>query len=373
MQLICFSHLRWNFVYQRPQHLLSRFAKRYTTYYVEEHVGTDEEDGYSLENTREGVIVIIPHLNNNNSGDPDSRIQSVLITLFMDRQIDNFIFWYYTPMAVSYTRYFKPELIIYDCMDELSAFKFAPPQLTELEQQLLKIADVVFTGGNSLYQAKKEAHANVHACPSSIDKEHFQIARYLVYEPSDQQGIPQPRLGFFGVIDERFDIELIKLSAQARPTWQFIFIGPIIKIDPDILPKAENIHYLGSKPYNELPSYLGGWDIALLPFAINESTRYISPTKTPEYLAAGKPVISTPIADVIEPYGTLGLVHIINDAAELVEKAEQELNIWDRSLWLAKVDKYLGSMSWDFTWSKMLRIINDALYNKSVTKYQVGV
>jgi len=373
MQLICFSHLRWNFVYQRPQHLLSRFATRYTTYYVEEHVSTDEEDGYSLEKTREEVTVVVPHLNSSDTGDIDSRVQTVLITLFMEQQIDSFIFWYYTPMALNYTRYFKPELIIYDCMDELSAFKFAPLQLKELEQQLLSIADVVFTGGNSLYQAKKQSHRNVHACPSSIDKAHFQIARYLVYEPADQRLIPEPRLGFFGVIDERFDVELIKLAAAERPTWHFVFVGPIVKIDPDVLPRAENIHYLGSKSYDDLPTYLSGWDIALLPFAINESTRYISPTKTPEYLAAGKPVISTPIADVVEPYGSLGLVHIIKDAAELIEKAELELSTTDRSLWLSNVDKYLSSMSWDLTWDKMVRIINNAVHDKSVQNEKVEV
>ena len=190
-------------------------------------------------------------------------------------------------------------------MDELSKFKFAPEHLLELEQELIDRADVVFTGGSSLYEAKKDRHDNVHCFPSSVDRAHFAKARARQFEPADQEDLPQPRLGFYGVIDERFDTELLDKVAEMRPDWSFVMVGPVVKISEDDLPKRPNIHYLGGKTYDELPAYLSGWDVALMPFAMNESTQFISPTKTPEYLAGGKPVVSTPIKDVVRHYGQL--------------------------------------------------------------------
>lgn len=341
MNLICFSHLRWNFVYQRPQHLMSRFSRGYTTFFIEECIYSEEEDGFSSNLTEDRVSVIIPHLKGNSldKREENGRVEKIIEKLFAEHQIKDYIFWYYTPMALDFTQNFEPQLTIYDCMDELSAFKFAPPTLKILEQQLFKKADIVFTGGNSLFEAKKNQHPNIHAFPSSIDKEHFSKARFNLKEYTDQQSIAHPRLGFYGVIDERFDIDLIKEVADLKPDWQLILIGPVVKINPDTLPQNKNIHYLGGKTYNELPSYLGGWDIALIPFAINESTKYISPTKTPEYLAAGKPVISAPITDVVNPYGKNGLVHIVENADDFVKAAEAELNTIDKSKWLEKVDE----------------------------------
>ncbi len=359
MQLICFSHLPWKFVYQRPQHLLSRFTKKYAVYYVEECIYSSEEDGYSINVTIENVMVIVPHLNNSlTRKDEKQRLENILKNIFIEHSIRSYIFWYYTPMALAYTANFNPQVTIYDCMDELSAFKFAPPALKLFEQQLFKKADIVFTGGNTLYEAKKAQHHNIYSFPSSIDKAHFKTARKHIEQSADQQNIPHPRLGFYGVIDERFDIKLIKQAADAKPEWHFILVGPVIKIDADTLPKNKNIHYLGAKTYEELPAYLSGWDIALIPFAINDSTRYISPTKTPEYLAGGKPVISTPITDVVIPYHQLGLVHIVNNGEELVEKATAELSLADNSEWITKVDNYLSTISWDATWASMDELIH---------------
>lgn len=368
--LICFSHLRWNFVYQRPQHILSRFTKQYATYYIEEYIINDQEDGYDIYKTQEKVWVITPHLNRAtfSESDRNTRISKIINDLFKQKKIYDYIFWYYTPMALSFTERFKPRLTIYDCMDELSAFKFAPQELKILEQELLDKAEIVFTGGNSLYEAKKHQHHNIFSFPSSIDKNHFSYARQNVEQPHDQIHIPYPRLGFFGVIDERFDIDLIQQVATLKPDWQIVLIGPVVKIDPATLPKNSNIHYLGGKSYQELPAYLGGWDISLIPFAINESTKFISPTKTPEYLAAGKPVISSAIRDVVNPYGDNNLVHIINDAAEFIEKATQELAVKDKSEWLERVDNYLEGISWDFTYSKMSKLITIELEAQEETK-----
>jgi len=271
------------------------------------------------------------------------------------------VFWYYTPMALSFTDHFAPIASVYDCMDELSAFKGAHSRLPLLEKELFRKVDLVFTGGQSLYEAKRNQHPAVHAFPSSIDASHFGKARNMLSDPEDQAHISHPRLGFFGVIDERFDVELLDQIATRRPDWQFIMIGPVVKIDPAALPSHANIHYLGGKKYSELPDYLAGWDIALLLFARNESTRFISPTKTPEYLAAGKPTISTSIRDVVRPYGELKLVEIADTADEFVAAAEKLLAKTDRSEWLKRVDAFLENISWDKTWAQMSDLIDEAI------------
>ena len=268
-------------------------------------------------------------------------------------------------MALTFTDDFNPIASIYDCMDELSAFKGANSRLPYLEKQLFDRVDLVFTGGHSLYQAKQNAHRAVYPFPSSIDRSHFGDARSFKPDPLDQKNIPHPRLGFFGVIDERFDSELLDAVARRRSDWQFVMIGPIVKIQRDSLPKHQNIHYLGPKKYEELPSYLSNWDIALLLFARNESTRFISPTKTPEYLAAGKPVISTSIQDVVRPYGELNLVSIADGPNDLIRAAEQLLTkSYEQTDWLNRVDQFLASMSWDKTWHQMNELINQAVEMK---------
>jgi len=248
-------------------------------------------------------------------------------------------------------------------MDELSKFKFAPIKLLDLEQELIDRADIMFTGGSSLFEAKKDRHDNIHCFPSSVDRVHFLKARVPQFDPSDQEDLPRPRLGFYGVIDERFDTELLDEVAAMRPDWSFVMVGPVVKISDDDLPKRPNIHYLGSKTYAELPRYLAGWDVALMPFAMNESTQFISPTKTPEYLAGGKPVVSTPIKDVVRHYGHLEGVKIANNAKDFVAQCEKALKLaGDRNGdWLAEADLMLSATSWDTTQARMAGLIDELL------------
>jgi UDP-galactopyranose mutase len=294
--------------------------------------------------------------------------KALLDNMLKSMQVNKYILWYYSPMAFGWSDHLDPQLIIYDCMDELSAFKFAPLLLVQREQKLLQKADVVFTGGQSLYEAKKHLHHNIHLFPSSIDKAHFNRARSPLQEPIDQASIPHPRIGYYGVLDERLDLEMLKDLADLRPDWQFILVGPVVKIDAGELPQRNNIHYLGSKQYTELPDYLAGWDIAMMPFALNESTRYISPTKTPEYLAGGKPVISTAIKDVITPYEENGLVHIAATPTLFVAAAEAILTKAGYDEWLVKVDRFLSDISWDETWQKMEALIIKAMNSKQQEK-----
>jgi UDP-galactopyranose mutase len=362
--LVCFSHLRWDFVYQRPQHLLTRCAADRRVFFVEEPIFGNGSMRLDVQERDGGVRVVVPHLPEGLRSEVATTavLKEMIRRLFSEQDIREYVFWYYTPMALNFTRHFSPLASIYDCMDELSAFKGAHSRLADFERELFNRVDIVFTGGQSLYEAKRNAHSAVHAFPSSIDVSHFGKARTITDEPDDQAGIPRPRLGFFGVIDERFDIELLDAAARKRPDWHFVMIGPVVKIHWDTLPKHPNIHYLGPKKYEELPDYLAGWNVALLLFARNESTRFISPTKTPEYLAAGKPVISTSIRDVIRPYGELGLVRIADSPTEFIRAAEDFMTEGEKnSEWLKRVDDFLADISWDKTWAQMSDLINQTI------------
>ncbi len=373
--VVCLSHLRWDFVYQRPQHLLSRCAKQRRTFFVEEPIFIDGPVSLEVSQRDKNLFVVAPLLPIHMSltkrvverlqpqfvdeafrEEVNALQKRLLDELFATYAIETYALWYYTPMALSFSDHLQPVATIYDCMDELSAFKNAPPALQECETALLKRADLVFTGGRSLYEAKRSRHPHVFAFPSSVDAAHFHQARLLQQEPSDQKSIPHPRVGFYGVIDERFDVDLVATVADARPDWHLIMIGPVVKIEASDLPQCSNIHYLGSKSYDELPTYLTGWDVALLPFAHNDSTRFISPTKTLEYLAAGKPVVSTSIRDVVSPYGEQGLVHIA-DTPEAFVRAVQEALDEDMASYLPKVDAFLAHTSWDATWESMSQLI----------------
>jgi UDP-galactopyranose mutase len=360
--LVCFSHLRWDFIYQRPQHLLSRCARTRRVFFVEEPVFGSGPPRLEVSPRDSGVLVAVPHL-------PEEMRSGIALwtgtrelidSLFAGQGIRDYVLWYYTPMALESTSHLSPLITVYDCMDELSAFMGAPAELGEREAELFRRADLVFTGGRSLYEAKRGRHPSVHLFPSSIDREHFARARGPLEEPADQVTLPRPRLGYFGSIDERLDIELLDAVARARPDWQLVMIGPVVKIDPATLPRPGNIHYLGWKSYEELPAYIAGWDLALLPFARNESTRFTSPTKTPEYLAAGRPVVSTSIPDVVRPYGEAGLVRIADTPEEFVRAAEAAMAEGAGPDWLAPVDDFLAGNSWDETWAQMSRRIDEA-------------
>jgi UDP-galactopyranose mutase len=365
--LICFSHLRWNFVFQRPQHLMSRFGSEMKVVYWEEpiEIGPDESAYLKVQEAEDApnVRVAVPHLP---QGMPEEAREAALKRL-LDAHVASIrgplIAWYYTPMMLPFSAHLEADVTVFDAMDELSKFRFAPVKLLELEQALIDKADIVFTGGSSLYEAKKDRHANVHCFPSSVDRAHFAKARARTFDPADQEELPKPRLGFYGVIDERFDTELLDKVAAARPDWSFVMVGPVVKIAEDDLPKRPNIHYLGPKAYGQLPSYLAGWDVALMPFAMNESTQFISPTKTPEYLAGGKAVVSTPIKDVVRHYGHLEGVKIASTPEEFVDACEEalELSRHPESGWLAEADLMLSASSWDITQARMAGLIADLM------------
>lgn len=353
--LLVFSHLRWDFVFQRPQHLLSRHAKHRRVFYFEEPVfGMTEVPRLHLRETSENVLVVIPYLPTDiEPSKMESALTDLVDELVYEEELIDYTAWYYTPMALNFTRHLEPRATIFDCMDELSLFHGAPQSLIDLEGELMKRADVVFTGGHSLYEAKKSNHHNIHPFPSSIDFHHFAQARQRLVEPDDQVNIPHPRIGFYGVIDERFNIDLLMQIADLRPEYQFVVIGPVVKIDPRTLPRRSNIHYLGKKEYHALPLYVASWDCAMMPFALNDATKYISPTKTPEFLAAGRPVVSTSIRDVVHPYAQQKLVHIADNPEDFVDAIDMAMAEKKNPEWIDRVDHYLRDNSWDNTFEKM--------------------
>lgn len=361
--LLCFSHLRWEFVWQRPQHLMSRFSRDYTVLFVEEclHCPADEAPRIDVRRCpRSAVLVATPFIPAGLS--PDAEV--ALLRELLDRELLQHprpaVRWYYTPMMLPFSQHVAADCVVYDCMDELANFKGAPPELLELETELIASADLVFTGGYSLYEAKRHRHPATHPFPSAVDVAHFAQARQWTGEPADQACLAGRRLGFFGVIDERMDLALLAELADARREWSIVVIGPVVKISEAELPRRANIHYLGPKSYDELPAYLAGWDAALMPFAINDATRFISPTKTPEYLAAGRPVVSTPIIDVVRHYGAAAAVRIAEGPTEFVAACDEAVALaHEGGAWEEEVATLLAGMSWDRTQAAMAELIDD--------------
>lgn len=369
--IVAFSHLRWNFVYQRPQHLLSRLAAAHPVVFIEEpELEADRAARWERSNPRPNVHVLRPRTPVNAPGfHPDqlTALEPLMAELRAELEGKSLVTWMYTPMALPLARDLEPDAVVYDCMDELSLFLGAPPELLTCEQELLEWADVVFTGGPSLYRAKQSRHSNVHCFSSSVDAAHFRLtnrAGHRVSEAEDQAELPHPRLGFYGVIDERLDLEIVAALAAAHSEWQIILLGPVVKIDPARLPRRPNIHYLGQRSYEELPRYLAGWDVCLLPFARNDATKFISPTKTLEYMAAELPIVSTPITDVAEPYG--GIVYLADTPGAFVAACEAAFaaGLDDRARRTARMREVLAGTSWNATVSAMEELLAEALVRK---------
>ncbi len=372
--LLCFSHLRWDFVFQRPQHLLSRAARAYRVLYWEEPAWTEGVARVETSVTPEGVIRLQPQLPTEewNMG-PDAALRRLLDETMVALGIHDPVLWFYTPQAMGFAGHLAARTVVYDCMDELSAFKGADTALPAQERALLARADLVFTGGASLYEAKRPLHRRVHLFQSGVDTAHFAPARMALPEPDDQVAIPHPRSGFYGVLDERLDLSLLAALADLRPGMQFVLLGPLAKLDWTDLPQRPNLHYLGPKAYGDLPAYVAHWDVALMPFALNESTRFISPTKTPEYLAAGRPVVSTPVSDVVRQYGGLPGVQIAAGPAAFAAACDQALTL-SPAAWQDAADRVLAPMAWDAIWARMHGLIGGrAPADRARTDYDVLV
>jgi len=313
------------------------------------------------------LTVVVPHLPNDlPASERGAAQQALLLEYLRAEQCDDYALWYTTPLALAATRDLRPLAVVYDCHHTTDADGDAPIPSDLLHRQaieLLSCADLVFTDGQQAYQAKRLQHGRVFLFPGSVDAAHFARARQRQPEPDDQRALPHPRIGYFGALDTRLNASLLAALAAARPSWNFILMGPVVDRDPHLLPKQPNIHYLGAKPYEELPRYLAGWDVAMLPFALNEATRRSSPSQPLEYLAATIPTISTPIPDVIRRFGDAGPVVIAEWPAEWAWAIEDLLNGSPaRSAeWLGEAERAVASSSWASVWQEMRSLVDGAI------------
>lgn len=369
--LVVLSHLRWVWVWQRPQHLVSRLARLRAgtgarTWFVEEPgVGDVEEPELRTEQhgdvTR--VWLVVPRVDDG-SGNPDiPEYQSNVAAGYGEALVELLAahdrpsapdVWVYTPMAFDLAQQLDHGRLIYDVMDDLSAFLDAPEGLALRQRRLLDEADVVFTGGRSLHRvAASQRHHDIYCFPSGVQTAHYARARQL------RQGKPAlPRVaGYVGVIDERLNLELIGRLAAALPDWRVEMVGPIAKIDPDSVPRADNLCYLGMQAYEELPNVMAGFDVALMPFALNEATRSISPTKTLEYLAAGLPIVSTRVPDVVTDYSQV--VHLADDADEFASACRHVITS-DPVQREGGARRILSRHEWDAITARMVELLDES-------------
>lgn len=359
--LIVFSHLRWDFVYQRPQQLLSRLAQHFQVLFVEEPiVGADRAVLERLQPCL-NVEVLRPHVTGTAAGFHDEhmpQLGAMLAAYIEGRAITDYWLWFYTPMATPLAKDLLPVGVVYDCMDELSAFRHAPPQLLLREHALFKISDLVFTGGQSLYESKRGRHPRVHCFPSSVDVVHFSKYVNVLRAAQESAEVRPPRIGYCGVIDERIDMGIVDAVARSHGDWEIVMVGPVVKVDPKSLPQRANIVWLGQKDYGDLPMLMSDWDVCMMPFALNEATRFISPTKTLEYMAAGKPIVSTAIRDVVTPYGNI--VAIAETPKAFITACEQALlqSPEDRARQAWARAAVLAGTSWDRTVENMVALMN---------------
>lgn len=356
--VVVFSHLRWNWVWQRPQHLISRIGKGGRVWFVEEPLPAPVDqitlgsevcaDGLTrlwLEVPDEGRHVgFEAHLR-------DRYVEELRPVL---AGVGSLVAWIYSPLALDIALAQSPDLLVFDVMDDLASFKDAPAELVTRHRQALRRADVVFTGGRTLHRGVSHHRPDAHLFPSGVEPEHYEAARRYRAPRS------VPVAGYVGVIDERIDLDLLAGLADALPGWEIQMVGPVAKIDPAQLPRRSNIRYLGAQPYERLPEVMGGFDVALMPFALNEATRSISPTKTLEYLAAGLPVVSTRIDDVVASFQSV--VDLRDDAAGFAEacRRARDDDVSDRD---RQVRPLLLANHWDTIAARMARILGDALYD----------
>lgn len=352
--LICVSQRPWDLVYQRARHLMSRAARRRKVLFLEEPVtGRCEEPTFRKRFDPSGVIRLIPVTPERMDPAEVERVHAMQLKEAAEELgLNSYALWACTATASGITAELDPVIVVYDCGDEPSSIFQASPQLLRREAELFRRSDLVFVGGHSLFRARRHLNRNTHCIPNSVDLEHFGKARLPMDEPDDQKPIPRPRVGCFGVIDQRTDLDLLRAVVALLPELQVIMLGPVVGIDPGTLPQAPNLHWLGARSYSQLPRYLSGWDAAILPFARNKATRFASPSRIPEYLAAGKPVVSTSIRDVVHPYGIQGVVSIA-DLPQTFAEALEDVIGQPRPGRLAAADRLLAHLSWDRTWESM--------------------
>jgi hypothetical protein len=366
--LLFLAHLKWHHVWQRPQQLMTRFARRYRVIYVDppallEEIKEPELHEFGFD---QGVQVLQPRFPADVGERSDTywRMWLGMLPSVLRQAGSHIVLWVSSPYVDQLLEHAKPhiQLAVYDCMDDLASFKDGGAEMRVLEEHLLGLVDLVFTGGHSMYQARKDRHPRVHCFPSGVDIEHYQqVQRTETPIATQIASIPHPQLGYFGVLDERIDWELIREVAARKPEWHWVLVGPTAKVEPEALPKASNIHYLGKQAYSDLPGFLKGFDIATMPFALNEATRFISPTKTLEYLAGDKWVISTSVPDVVAFYSEIVAIADGADAWIATIEASLAAPTGELQARLERARPVLEASTWDAIAARMADLVDEQL------------
>ncbi|WP_295902763.1 glycosyltransferase [uncultured Bdellovibrio sp.] len=351
--LLVFSHVSWNSEFQRPQHLMTRYARYRRVFFVEPLSYENHEDPFlDLHVLEERLCIVTPHLAKSLSKEQNHEIMTVLLLgLINSASIENYSCWYYDPQALAFSDRLTPDFIVYDCVKPLVDSEGKSSFTGEMEKNLLKKADLVVNGN-----------------PVPPEGNGLRKAREFILDPEDQKHIDFPRLGFVGIIDERVDLSFLKEVALLKPQWQFVLIGPIVQISAADLPVENNIHYLGAKKYNELAPYLSNWDCAILPLRKTELAQYTSPMRIPEYLAAGLPIVSMAFFNTLEPYKKNHLIEVAHTPDEFVHKVESLLPFKNNVEHRQKIDHFFEEMSWEETWKSMAQLEIDLLANKALTQ-----
>lgn len=371
---IVYSHLRWDFVWQRPQQILSRLAVEHPILFVEEPLyHASNKARLDITHPYANVVRVVPHLNSDSAHDYDGAMEIVRDLLqeklhndlLLRQTFYQRVLWFYTPMPVTIMAgEFDEKGIVYDCMDELAQFKNAPTELRDREKLLLKKAQVVFTGGRNLYESKSRLHDNVHFFGCGVDIDHFGKARHPETTiPEELKDIRTPIAGYFGVIDERLDYALIERLAREHAEWTFAMVGPVVKVSTSILPQAPNIKWLGQRDYKDLPNFVKAYDVCLMPFALNEATQYINPTKTLEYMAAHKPILSTAVPDVVKNFAPI--VQIARTQDEFVQKLSSTRHLPKSTL--AAGLRMAREASWEAIVDNIKHLIKTSVSKRIVT------
>ncbi len=354
--LIVFSLERWGSSFSRTSQIMSRFASHRKVYFIETPVlGVSKNPLYLLRETRDDVMVIEPYLPEETSVfEQKQALIEIVNKLIDDENIKNFTIWTDTPKSIPFFRHLEPKALIYDCLQDYSVTN------PELEKELFNRADLVFTSGLSLYAAKRSMHPNIHHNPDCVDYRHFYQARYLNDEMEDLENIPHPRIGFAGTIDEKIDFHLIENLATLRPDWHFVLAGNIVGLDPATLPKKENIHYIPHKGYSKLPLFLAGCDCTFVPYKVNEENKFLNPSFIAESLIAARPVVATPLHDVVTVYDGQNLISLVEFPLDFINKLDYAMAMEkDSKSWLTLVDENFKGMSWNKCWVRLEALESD--------------
>ncbi len=365
--IVVHCHLSWDNVWQRPQQYLSRLAQWHPVLFVETEVRDGDFDAFYEHRPAAGcsgvtqLKVVFPHSVWGDGAYVDRERRRLLKTALLEpslRQYNRPIQWFYDPMAVTaFLGQLDESLVVYDCMDELSQFRGAPPEMLKREQELLKHADLVFCGGRRLHRVKSAFHADCHFFGCGVDVQHFGRAlKRSTSVPEDIRSLPRPIFGYYGVVDERLDYDLL-LELARQTVGSIVIVGPTAKVRPEELPAHPRLHWLGRREYQDLPRYSKRFDVCLMPFALNEATEFINPTKALEYLAAGRPVVSTAVADVVSLFSDV--VKIASSRDEFISHCQEQAKAPSRHMQRARLRRAEAN-----TWDRLTAEIENQIRRK---------